>query len=456
MRALGLQLSLVFGLFAVGACLPFRKDPPTQADIGTLVAATMQARETSNAAALPRNGDGSKDAVPTAPVPSELDDFPTPIPAPEELHIAFTDSGNIWLIQGTASPRQLTSSAGAQSIELSSDGAFVAFIHHDPEQEIFELHLVDTETGLEQVLLTQDDFDQLYEWKNVRHVIPSQIEFIAGTHLLLINTASILEGPGRQKSDDLLLFNVDTLDWGSILPPGVGGDFTISPDARKLAIMRSDSAGLVNVNGSGLLTSVLEFEPVITYSEFLFYPIPTWSKDSSRFTVVIPSSDPFAPEPEGVIWTIPADGSSPVREGTLYGQTYFPQLSGHSLIADDLAHVVFLRNSDAPNTSDLFYANLDTSGETAYASGDIQWAGWNPDSSRFVFGYGPMDLQFGSTGEAAYPLVEATGLRWVNESEYLYLVGKFGNWTLMRSEIGGGRIPLVNPSGDFVEYDFAG
>jgi hypothetical protein len=271
----------------------------------------------------------------------------------------------------------------------------------------------------------------------------------------LLNTQAIFVGPGQAKNDDLIRINVDTGDIQPLLPPGEGGDFSISPDRSHLALIQADSLGFARIDGSGYQPAILSFDPVITYSEFMFYPLVTWAEDSSHFVMVIPSSDPLSPQPSGTIWRIPLDGSPPMEQGRISGQTYFPQLSGYPLVSPDLSRVVFTRPGESPNSSDLYFANLDGTLETRYVNGDIQWAGWNPDGVRFVFGIEPQNLQIGSVGQPSSPLAFGNDLRWLDPDEYLYLSGVRGDWSLQRGQVTGLESTLVSPAGDFINYDFA-
>jgi len=91
-----------------------------------------------------------------------------------------------------------------------------------------------------------------------------------------------------------------------------------------------------------------------------------------------------------------------------------------------------------------------------YDSGPVQWKGWAPDSTRFVYSKGTgLDLYLGELGAAPVALGSGTGSRWVNANEYLYLTGARGSWTLTLADLAGSATPLASPSGDFVAFDFA-
>jgi hypothetical protein len=63
-----------------------------------------------------------------------------------------------------------------------------------------------------------------------------------------------------------------------------------------------------------------------------------------------------------------------------------------------------------------------------------------------------LDLYLGNLLGEPEPLGSGTGLRWVNASEYLYLAGVPGSWTLTLADLDGNRMPLALISNGV--YDF--
>lgn len=89
-------------------------------------------------------------------------------------------------------------------------------------------------------------------------------------------------------------------------------------------------------------------------------------------------------------------------------------------------------------------------------TGDVVFAGWAPDALHYTFSLGgPMSLQLGDTGGITSPLVSGTDLRWFNSSEFVFLSGAMGGWTIQRGGSGLPSTPLASPAGDFVDYDVA-
>lgn len=451
-------LSIAALIFTLAACSTPGSGLPESARLATAVAGTLDAiskvNATPNLLLTPgKLGTGQPDdsAAQSAPPTDRVTALPTPSGV---LCLAYTSAGNVWLIEGTYSPRQLSHTGHVDQVLLSSDGAFVAYIHNDFESDVVELHVVKTDGSGDRVVLDQVDFDSLYPLEEARHFLPSQMAFLHGTHRLLFNTQAAFEGRGLIKNNDVFSIDLDTDSLERLLLPGSGGDFYPSPDGTKLAIIQPTHIGTSDSDGLNLYAELLTFPAVTTYSEYSFYPEPVWSPDSSHFAVVIPSEDPLAPKPTSAVWILSADGSPPIQTALIEGQSFFPQAFGAPVIAPDLSTVAFMRAGSEQNEGHLVIADEDGSGEIVYATGNLRWAGWSPDSSAFVYSVGPTDLKLGKIGEPPQPLGNGMQFRWINSEDYLFLTGNRGDWTLMLGSVGAAAREIVRPVGEFIAYDF--
>ena len=446
-------LSIATLFFTLSACSTPWSDIPESARLATAVAGTLEAISEVNATPNPllmpgKLGTEQPDDSATQSVP------PTDRAPTGALRIAYTSAGNVWLIEGTDPPRQLSHTGHADRVLLSSDGELVAYVHNDFESDVVELHVVNTDGSGDRVALDQADFDSLYPLKEAQHFLPSQMAFLPGTHRLLFNTQATFEGPGLVKNDDIISIDLDTDSLDRLLPPGSGGDFYLSPDGSMLALIQTTNIGFSDSDGLNLHSELLTFPAVMTYSEFSFYPEPVWSPDSSHFAVVIPSEDPLAPNPTSTVWILSADGSPPIQTTLIVGQSFFPQAFGAPVIAPDLSKVAFIRSGSEQNEGQLIIADEDGSSEIIYTSGNLRWVGWSPDGSAFVYSVGPTDLKLGIIGEPPQPLGDGVQFRWINSDDYLFLTGNRGGWTLMMGSVGVGVKEIVRPVGDFIAYDF--
>ncbi|HET7009288.1 MAG TPA: hypothetical protein VFI11_00810 [Anaerolineales bacterium] len=375
-------------------------------------------------------------------------------PGVSVLRVVYTDGGNAWIINGANPPLQLTTSGLVENVRISDDGQKIAFTRRPAVDSPVELRAVNYDATGETTLLTPAQFDALYPLGTALHNDLSHFDFVPGTHDLLVNTRGIFEGPGLAKHDNVLVIDTDTGLLDELLAPGSGGDFTASPDGAQIAIVRPDSVDLINTDGSNHRVGLVTFASIITYSEYQFYPVPVWRQDSSSVGLVIPSPDPLNPPLSGTVWEIPATGGPATAHPAISGRFFL--FGGHErLLAPDLAHVAFVRETATPNIEDLLVAAPDGTGETLVATGGIQWEGWAPDGVHYVYSIGgPMNLQLGTVGGAPAPFVVGTDVGWINATDYLYLTGSAGAWTLHKGTLGGVSVPLASPAGDFVQFDF--
>jgi hypothetical protein len=432
----------------LSSCGPATTPKPDEDLLATSVAATLKAADLA--------GPGGKAPPEVGKTPTVEPSFaPTVPPKPPVLCIVYTDGGNVWLIEGTKPPVQLTSSGGVDQVLISDDGMKIAYIYRVTLDSNAELRSINVDGSGDTSLLTPAQFDALYPLGPMVHNDLSQIAFVPGMHTLMLNTRGIPVGPGLAKHDNLLLLDADTGVLTTIFPPSSGGDFTLSPDGSQVAIVLPTSISIANIDGSNLFANLVTYASVMTYSEFMYYAQPVWTADSSALGVAIPSSDPLSPPTSGTIWRIPSGGGAAVNVSTITGGFYFPQVFGAPLLSPNLNRVAFLRNTPTPNVYDLYLANADGSGAAVYTNGDIQWMGWAPDNSHFVYSSGgPMNLQLGVDGGAPTPIGTCTGLRWINNTRFLCLSGSMGSWTLMRGQIGGPLTAIISPAGNYVAFDF--
>lgn len=406
---------------------------------------------TSVAATLTAAASG---AVPPGPGATATDTVepPTVTPPPPVLRIVYLDGGNVMLIEGGAPPVPLTGSGDAEGVIISDDGAKVVYTRRIFIGTGVEMRSVNVDGTGDLALLTSTYLNSLYPLPSFTVGIDvSSFDFLPGSHTVLFNTLAIPAEVGLLKFNDLLSVDADSGAVTTLLAPGTGGDFFPSPDGARIAFSQPDAISLVDSDGTDLAAAVLPYSPVITYSEAQYYARVTWAPDSSRAGSAIPSSDPLAPGAGGAIWILSADGATTSHLADIPGDFFFTQ----NVLSPDLGRVGFLRDTAVPNVSELILANADGTGESVYVTGEITWLGWAPYSSHFTFSFGaPMDIRLGTPDGGPVPLATGIRLRWINATQFLYLGGEHGTWTLQQGEVGAGSIPLASPAGDFVDYDF--
>lgn len=436
LRWLALSAALI-----MAACGP----APTYSaeDVATMVAATIEGLGELPHEMASASPESTSAAEPTA----------TSVPTPVSLRVVYTDGGNVAYYAEPGPASLLTFSGAVESVRLSDDGEKIAYSRRPTPDGPPELRVVDRDGSGDGLLMSPSDFDALYPLGDALHHDLSQFDFLPGTHILLLNTRYAYEGPGLTKHDDLIQLDTDTLARTMLLAPGTGGDFTASPDGQYLAIVRPDTIEIRRANGTPTGSGTISYTPVITYSEYRYYARPVWAPDSSAIGAAIPSSDPLAPATTGSIWRLPVGGTASLLS-TISGQ--FLLLSGSDkLLSPDLARVAYTKPTSTPNVHNLYWSFADGSGETLIATFRA-WGGWSPDAQHFVFSLGDaFNLQLGDVAGGSDPLAMGTDLKWFGPTEFLFLSGSMGGWTLNRGSLGGPATALDSPTGDFVDYDFA-
>jgi len=167
--------------------------------------------------------------------------------------------------------------------------------------------------------------------------------------------------------------------------------------------------------------------------------------------VLIPAEDPFVDD-SALVWRVPVAGA-PTPLLDLMGFRFFLNSGKTPTIAPDLSTIAFLREITT-TSADLVVAPLDGSAESIYASGNLSWQGWNPDSTQFVYTDAPRNLLLGSTGTPAVGLGFGSRLQWVDVDTFLYLdeltsIHRFG-----KVDLPGTASVLAVISGSVFGYDF--
>jgi len=401
--------------------------------------------------------------IPTLP-PTE--NAPTPegeAPEDHSLRVVYVKDENIWLWDESGKQQVITSSGGVLEVRISPDGALVAFTRRVDDLRS-ELWVVNADGSEERLLVGVNDFEALDpEQRDPNSVAlsPHRFDWVPGTHLLVFNTVQWFQGPGLGNFDDLRQVDVVSGALTTLLPAGQGGDFTYSPDGSQVALVTPEQISLMNADGSHLRPAVLTYEPVLTYSEYLYYAEPVWAQDSSFLMAAIPPADPMA-EPLGPtrLYRIPVDVSPAVEVGSV---TAF-NLGGFGVnFSPDLVHIAYLRPVGQPpdNAYELHVASSDGTNDNLFLTEtNLLLHGWTADPQRFFFSMGPaMEMQIGSVGGGHQPLAgSAQGvfqLRWIDPERYLYLQENAGAIELRLGQLNGEHRLIDSLPGGLPLYDFS-
>ena len=368
----------LFCLFVAGCNLPTPTvERATEVPDVTLVQPSPASSEVPTSAPAAATATSEAEGVPTASVA-------------QELRVAYTDDGNLWVVEKGQGPVQLTDTGGISDVRISDDGEWIAYVVRDPDQDSADLHSVRFDGSSSRLLLDEGSFDALYPLEGFIHTTLSSMDFLPGSHTLLFNTRGVFEGPGLAKNDDLLSINAETGAFTALLPRGEGGDFTASPTGDQIALTRPDSLSFVDANGANLRPDVLSFSSVITYSEYFFYPLPVWSDNS--VVLPVPQQDPFFAAEPATVWSVNGE-IQVIAEPT--GDLFAPQRE-LPIVSPDGMHLAYFRELDEPGEQQLVIERLDNGEQVIYDTGALQWQGWGPDSYLFAYTKGSgLDLYLG-------------------------------------------------------------
>ena len=427
----------------LAACTPEAPGSPAEQTLATSVAGTLEALPTPE----PTNGPIATAAAPTQTSAAKLP------PHPATRQLAFTDQGDLWLLEDRQEPRRLTQIGHIVSVQFSLDGQSLLYERQDDQSDLYELRYIQADSHGDRLLLHHGILDALYPLDDALHILPDQIEFTPDSSGILFNTRLVFEGPGLVKNDDLLHLDLASGAITPILPRGAGGDFTRSPDGSMLAISRPMELHAVWADGRPLAFTPVSFPAVMTYSEYAYYPPVVWSPDSSRFGSLVPSVDPFAPDAGGQVWIIRVPEGEIESYNFVEGQTFFPQSRRRSLLSPSLNHIAYFRETDEANIVDLVIAAPDGSDPQPYATGQLRWLGWHPSGDGFAYSETGGPIYFGQLQQDAVNLGEGIRLLWAGERDYLLLAGRRGEWRLAEGEIGGEVRTLLNLSTQDIALD---
>jgi dipeptidyl aminopeptidase/acylaminoacyl peptidase len=357
--------------------------------------------------------------TPTSTVP-----LPTitasPIPGSPVLRVAFARDGNVWLWEEGREARVLTSAGGVTSVQVSDDGAVIAFMRGD------ELWMIRSDGTDERPLVSRADLEtmesrDLYDLP----VVLYHSDWIPGTHTLAFDTRLRTE-IGLALRDDLHVIDADTQEHTMLLPPGAGGEFHCSPDGQQIAVVTADTIHLIDTGG-GNRRAVLVYTSPATRSEAQYYAHPVWAADSRSLRVAIPPADPYArPSQPSSIWDLYTDGM-PAR---LLGDVTAAPASPY-VFSPDLRHIAYLGRAEGtlPGSGEgLMVTDLESEETTIYYPQALSIYDWSPDSQYFAFATHTQRPQayLGRLGSIAVPVhddasVAFFDVRWVDAHRYLFL-----------------------------------
>ncbi len=229
--------------------------------------------------------------------------------------IAWLSGGNAWIMKETSEVRRPLTTAGdldGRVFSVSRDGNTLLYSRSVTDvigAPLNELWTVNTRiVGEDPISLP------------VKGVLYAEFSPISTTLIAYSTARRVTSQPGWKASNDLWLWDTTTpqIEASAIIStntrglyPWWGTTFKWSPDGKKFAFANASQVGVIDVI-SKTVTTLKEFAPYNTASEWVWVPTVSWSPDSNFIATVI-HGDPIqdeSPEASQVfdVWLLAAGG----------------------------------------------------------------------------------------------------------------------------------------------------
>jgi Tol biopolymer transport system component len=337
-------------------------------------------------------------------------------PVPVVGTLAYISNGNAWIIRGNSTTkRPLTVSGDLDSrvFSLSSDGKRLLFAREadDDSASFNQLWIMRDTTSDSGDPVRLNPQDVLYaEW------VPGEENTVS------YSTFEVRDAtPGWQALNDLWIIRIDPQTGDQInidqaLERSSGGlygwwgtGYKWSPDGNKLAWIRADSAGLVDLDNGKLGETLLEYPVFNTLQDWSWRTTVSWSPDSSLIISTVhgppAGNEPAETSPVFDIGVVASDGSfssemvnrvgiwssprfSPelISDGSQFPQGYLAYLKARQWQESRSGEYdLVIADRDGSNARIIFPPDRSQPGLTArqFAQDYV----WSPDGRQIAFIY---------------------------------------------------------------------
>lgn len=343
------------------------------------------------------------------PLPTASGEIPTQ--SPDEatcansglVSVAYVKDDNVWLWTENGQRTQLSNTADAGDVRISSDSCRVAYTRavpnprYDPTLEFpmpetaNELWVVNSDGSNARAVASAIFLANQPTAETGTSLSVFDFEWQPGSHILAYNTEILHPGVGLALNQDLYMAFGDQGESITFLGHGLAGNwFGFSPDGERLAFTTPTSLGVVDADGSNLVNNLITFPMVITYSEYTYAPPAAWTPDSNSLMVAVPPADGLALPQDGVfpetsLWWIPLDGTPAFEAGAV--QNVWFVLSKVEF-SPDAGRIAYLRPFGEANSGnrELVIALSDGSNELPVINApELNFLAWSNDSSQYLY-----------------------------------------------------------------------
>ncbi len=404
-----LFLSLLLIVFALASCslLP-SGSIPSEAEIATMVAATVMAGGPAADSAPAATETAADAVVPEMPV------YP--------IRVSFVnEAGNLFVwSDGTPAPVQLTTSGDVVNSYISFDGALVAFFRSG-DLFNYQLDVINFDGTNQHTLFSASAIAGFPRPADSVNLVPGQVAWVPGTHTLALNFRVQYEGPGLSYTDSLYLVDGDTGSYVTFPMTSGAWHFTYSPDGTRMLISRPQGVDLYYSSGELVLANVITHEFVNTASEFAWVAQPTWRSDSSAFAVGILPVQPWGDDAGASVVYAASNTGAPLPASIFTVMKYY---GGDPVVTFDPSLAYAAYAVPIGPLVDRNYAlhinTLDGTSDTIVYNGAINdLPVWSPDSAHYIYTVGDPPIEQVLLGSfSASPLV-LSAVTWVDQVEWI-------------------------------------
>ncbi len=334
-------------------------------------------------------------------------------PVQIEGSLSYISNGNAWIMRGVSSNKRLLTTSGDldnRVFTLTVDGRQLLFSRKssDPTTFFNQLWLVNDTTNVNAEPTMLRPQNVLYaDW------VPNQPDTISYSSGEITDNS-----PGWQAYNDLWLMRIDPSTGDSLnarqlvdkssgwLYSWWGTGFQWSPDGQKLAWVRADSMGLVDINTG-------EFQPLLSYPVFStrqpwsWRATVSWSPDSSLILTTVHGlpigSEPAETSPafhDTVASVTGAFSANIVQNAGIWSKPKYSPLTNDA--NGTKGYIAYLRARDVANSIsesaeyDLVVADRDGSNDHVVyppagqpgLTASAPYFAWNPSGTQLAFIYG--------------------------------------------------------------------
>ncbi|MFN2210678.1 MAG: SH3 domain-containing protein [Candidatus Promineifilaceae bacterium] len=325
--------------------------------------------------------------VPTAVAPPT----PTTIPPTVEVGhglLAYIDGGRLFVAslnlgqdppELAQDPRQVSTADGVEHFAFSPDGRRIAYTAGSESTN--SLNVVNVDGGDHRTLVSSNILPLAVRQESSRTtVLIDTIHWLPDGSSVAFNTrVQNLDGPGGINQEDLWLATLEG-ELANTFPAGGGGGAFVMESATHVLLSRAAEIARGDLR-TGEQEILLQFDPINTASEYIYYPIPQLTARGTYLAV--PAQDPWPAEAETTLWRMLVNTPA-IEIGRLAAIPLDQPVSWSS----DGRLTSFIRRSNSEEQPFLrmYTAEGDGSSAVPYAGGaELNFLAWKPGDEQFLY-----------------------------------------------------------------------